>query len=107
MNAELPTSGVMTRVRITLGCGLLILAALSSADAQNSTPSFKPGVQVGTVGDGEISEASGLAATRTRPGALWVHNDSGHKSRIFAINLDGSNFEQNSRVRSRLSGVWL
>ena len=80
----------MTRVRITLGCGLLILAALSSADAQNSTPSFKPGVQVGTVGDGEISEASGLAATRTRPGALWVHNDSGHKSRIFAINPAGS-----------------
>lgn len=90
MNAESPTSRVIARVRIGLGCGLLTLGLTLGADAQESAPSFMPGVQVGTVGDGEISEASGLAATRTRPGALWVHNDSGHKSRVFALNLDGS-----------------
>lgn len=37
----------------------------------------------------ELDEVSGMAASRSQPGLLWVHNDSGDSARIFAIRLDG------------------
>ncbi len=33
----------------------------------------------------EVVESSGLIASRTYPGIMWTHNDSGDSSRIFAI----------------------
>ncbi len=38
----------------------------------------------------ELTEASGLVASRKHPGILWVHNDSGDGPRLFAIREDGS-----------------
>lgn len=43
----------------------------------------------GEVEDDRIREASGLAASRNHRGVLWVHNDSGDTSRVFAINTQG------------------
>ncbi len=40
----------------------------------------------GTVQSGEINEASGLVASRSNPGVLWTHNDSGGGNFIFAMN---------------------
>jgi hypothetical protein len=45
--------------------------------------------EAGTVEAPEITEASGLAAGRRRPGVWWVHNDSGDTARIFAIDDTG------------------
>jgi hypothetical protein len=36
-----------------------------------------------------LTEASGLAASTTQAGVLWVHNDSGDKARIYAIQESG------------------
>jgi len=36
-----------------------------------------------------ISESSGIAASRRRPGVLWTHNDSGDKPRLYALNREG------------------
>jgi hypothetical protein len=36
-----------------------------------------------------IDELSGLVASRAQPGVFWVHNDSGDKGRLFAIDLKG------------------
>ncbi|MCA9583670.1 MAG: hypothetical protein KC416_17855, partial [Myxococcales bacterium] len=36
----------------------------------------------------EVDETSGLGASRSAPGAFWIHNDSGDTERVFAI--DGS-----------------
>jgi hypothetical protein len=36
-----------------------------------------------------IIEASGIAASRKNPGVLWTHNDSGDRSRIYALNTQG------------------
>lgn len=36
-----------------------------------------------------IDELSGLVASRAQPGVFWVHNDSGDKGRLFAIDLRG------------------
>ena len=32
-----------------------------------------------------VTEASGMAISRTQPGVLWLHNDSGDKARIYAM----------------------
>lgn len=36
-----------------------------------------------------INESSGLVLSRTYPGVVWTHNDSGDSARIFAITIDG------------------
>jgi len=50
---------------------------------------FGERVDCGIVDANGIDEASGIAASRLNPGILWVHNDSGDKSRIFALNTSG------------------
>lgn len=37
----------------------------------------------------ELSEASGLAASRRQPGLWWTHNDSGHAAELFGFDADG------------------
>ncbi len=38
---------------------------------------------------GPLVEASGLAVSRTQPGVLWAHNDSGDTARVFAFGENG------------------
>ena len=45
------------------------------------TGEFQPGV---------LDEISGVAVSRTQPGVLWAHNDSGHLPRVYATNLAGA-----------------
>lgn len=44
---------------------------------------------VGKISSGEITESSGLAASRCNENVLWTHNDSGNAPLIFALNLKG------------------
>jgi hypothetical protein len=37
----------------------------------------------------ELREASGLAVSRTQPGVVWAHNDSGDAPTLYAIDLTG------------------
>jgi len=39
--------------------------------------------------DPDLRECSGIAASRTQPGVLWAHNDSGNPPDLFAIGTDG------------------
>jgi hypothetical protein len=41
-----------------------------------------------------LSESSGLAESRIRPGVYWTHNDSGHDSDLFAVDPDGQLIDQ-------------
>ena len=53
-------------------------------------PCASPTVEVtGRVSDATMSELSGLAASRRHPDVFWVHNDSGHKARVYAIDSTG------------------
>ena len=36
-----------------------------------------------------VTEASGMAISRTQPGVVWLHNDSGDKARIYALEESG------------------
>ena len=44
--------------------------------------------EVGAVPD-ELQESSGLAISRTQPGVLWSHNDSGDGPNLYAIDMSG------------------
>ncbi len=46
---------------------------------------FLAAQSTGKLDNAEINEASGLVASRSNPNALWTHNDSGDKARIFLI----------------------
>jgi len=40
--------------------------------------------------DPALVEISGIAASRTNPGLWWVHNDSGDRARVFAVDESGA-----------------
>ena len=63
----------------------------SDADLGDGGPcvAFESPVTLGTVESEELGEISGLVASRANPGVLWVHNDSGDRARIFAIDRRG------------------
>ena len=44
---------------------------------------------VGRFASSEITECSGLVVSRKNPGILWVHNDSGDRARLFAVEEGG------------------
>jgi hypothetical protein len=64
---------------------------ISTFVVAKSVEQFGNRVDCGLVENDDIKEASGIAASRANPGVLWVHNDSGDKNRIFAMNEKGMN----------------
>lgn len=93
---------------LKLFCLLIITAvaftACSFSQAQKKDARFKPWAevagtetpptlgtaeQVGKITDSSLTEISGMTASRLSPGVFWVHNDSGDKARIYAVNLTG------------------
>jgi hypothetical protein len=44
----------------------------------------------GRVSSGVASELSGLVLSRSRPGVLWAHNDSGDRPRLLAVRSSGA-----------------
>jgi hypothetical protein len=44
--------------------------------------------EIGTMPD-ELGESSGVAVSRTQPGVLWSHNDSGDGPFVYAIDVSG------------------
>lgn len=81
-------------------------ASTTAAPADATTTSTPPGAPAGSIYEavcngevespetvpvrvGPLVEASGLAVSRTQPGVLWSHNDSGDTARVFALGEDG------------------
>jgi hypothetical protein len=71
--------------------------ALQSANraAQEAIQAFRkpkaaPPRLLAKLADARITESSGLAASRTTPGVLWTHNDSGDGPYLFAIDRKGN-----------------
>jgi hypothetical protein len=66
-----------------------------SSGSQNSSgqdylqPLFAPPQDRGLLDHDPIDEASGLVASQMNSNVLWTHNDSGGKSKVYAIDLDG------------------
>lgn len=76
-------------------CNFVSSRAVNSGDkkASNSAAEFSADYQksktVGTIASNEITESSGIAASRCNENVLWTHNDSGDDAFVFAINFAG------------------
>ncbi len=51
---------------------------------------FTTVADVGSVAAAEITEASGIVASRAHPGVYWTHNDSGGDAAVYAIDETGA-----------------
>jgi hypothetical protein len=104
---------------LALGIALVLVAACGGEDDQASPPpsAFPDGTPAPpaaaelcdgatlaepapTVASDELDETSGLAASRTTPGLLWAHDDSGGDATVHAVGADGGD-----RGTYRLDGV--
>ncbi|MFM9904469.1 MAG: hypothetical protein ACKVQJ_07865 [Pyrinomonadaceae bacterium] len=74
-------------------CTLFFGCSFVGIDDRKTLPEshFFPPKVVGTIKSPDITESSGIAASRCQSGLLWTHNDSGDNAFIFAINLTGDN----------------
>jgi hypothetical protein len=59
---------------------------------------------VGVLPD-ELRESSGLAISRTQPGILWSHNDSGDGPNLYAVDMSGKLLAQ-FRMANALARDW-
>jgi hypothetical protein len=73
---------------VALGLFLFVLYPFT-CNVHAGASNFLAGVAVGTVTNPALNEVSGLIGSRQNRGVLWVHNDSGDKPRLFALNPQG------------------
>ncbi|TVR34786.1 MAG: hypothetical protein EA390_02530 [Balneolaceae bacterium] len=66
---------------------------------------FTGPLALGELENRQIDEASGLAVSRSFPGHVWTHNDSGDHNRIFLIGSDGSD-TATFRIRNTGNRDW-
>ncbi|HEX2971317.1 MAG TPA: hypothetical protein VHP11_03230 [Tepidisphaeraceae bacterium] len=57
--------------------------------SQSYVPHFANGVSQGEVNSSQVTEASGLVASRKNPGVLWTHNDGGNSANVIALDTTG------------------
>lgn len=58
-------------------------------EASTSSAFYEDARQIGTITASELSEISGIAPSYREPDVYWVHNDSGGKARIYAVDSNG------------------
>lgn len=73
---------------ITLLSGTLACTSDPSGYTSETAPFGAP-QDCGLVSDPQLDEVSGLVASRQNPGALWVHNDSGHPAALSLVSNHG------------------
>lgn len=85
-------------VLLILGAVLILSACGGAWSSGRGRPDFdraqSPYAEPKTIGKielADITESSGLAASKCQPGVLWTHNDSGDDAFIFAIDKSGKN----------------
>lgn len=70
--------------------GLLILVLPGAVALAEDCPVFLPERTLGTPAFVDWQEVSGLVASRSTPGVLWAHADSGNSAQVFAVREDGT-----------------
>ena len=69
---------------------LPLLGSVAPLWAATAAPFTSAPVIAGVMADARLAETSGLAASRSRPGALWVHNDSGNTPELHLMSAEGA-----------------
>lgn len=63
-------------------------ASVAKKNGANDSP-YADAVTVGNLEDADITESSGIAASKCQPDVYWTHNDSGDDAFLFAIGPKG------------------
>src|SRR5215510_2255932 len=63
----------------------------ASRAKRNTSDEFDPPRVIGHIANPDITEASGLVASKCQPNVFWTHNDSGDGPYIYALNYKGEN----------------
>ena len=82
-------SGFVISIAATCVFSAACAFVASSPDKAVSNPRYGPPKVLGNIKSADITESSGLAASRCQNNVLWTHNDSGDDAFIFAINASG------------------
>jgi hypothetical protein len=94
---------------ILLGAGILDTTGCASdsfGSKRKVTNSVYSDPQVvGHLANTDITEASGITASKCQPGVFWTHNDSGDDAFIFAFNAAGDNLGT-WRVKNAENNDW-
>lgn len=89
------TIAKMTRFVIPAAMSACLLSSCAHVSTNpNPPPSdspYEPPKIVGKIQSADITESSGLVASRCQENVLWTHNDSGDDAYIFALDLSGDN----------------
>jgi hypothetical protein len=85
---------VITICTIFTGCSRIFSTAVNSdinkpTDDEQISKVYGKAKVVGTIDSNEITESSGITASRCNNGIYWTHNDSGGDTFLFAINEKG------------------
>lgn len=59
------------------------------AGTETGANAYEEAELIGKITTGSLAEVSGITASRLAPSVFWVHNDSGDKARIYAIDVKG------------------
>lgn len=73
---------------------MLVLAAWVLAARGDTCTTYADIEQSGVVTDSPIVESSGVAASRTRPGVWFTHNDDDGAAALYAFRTDGTYLEE-------------
>lgn len=68
---------------------LFVYSLALSACAAVAELAFDPGVSLGVINSGKLTEGSGIAVSSLNPGVFWTHND-GPRDSIYAFRMDGT-----------------
>ena len=95
-NASMGRRGSITVQNVSVRYLVLLAVVVSlafsldlAATPIDSCPSFVQSSVSVSISAIALHEISGLVASRTQSGILWVHNDSGDQGRVYAVNLQG------------------
>jgi hypothetical protein len=90
--ARLPAQLLSARFEFRFLTVFVLALIATPAQGASSDPEFAAGISNGVVNTYNVTEASGLVASRQNPGVLWTHNDSGSRGTIFALATNGTYF---------------
>lgn len=76
-----------SNLRLSISIGLVFASGWSTLASQYVQPTLF--FETGTFKGDYLRESSGVAVSRSQPGVLWTHNDSGDRPTIYATNLEG------------------
>lgn len=87
----------ITMLFSVLTVGIWQQSCTPSSQTVDEGSAFEAGIDLGLIVSDELDEISGIETSSILPDVFWVHNDSGDKPRLFAVNKQGQT----------LAEVWL